>query len=317
MRAAADPQGRYQEALSNIPPAGCGNGTHAYLLSIANRARAAGYAPDKVFEDMRAMIPKGKRRVSDGEIQDALKKAYEHDFIPRPQPKPITSNGPLALRNFIAEGAGTTEADIWEASPIRIDWTPEEDAWRLLEVLAGKDDLFFIGDGDDFGIVGGTIRAASEWIELFQRGVRPGPHVIPNPLDGKPHPRKDDPSKVTYRGDACIAVYRRCTVEYDNLDRDSQLAFWATVNAPVVALIDSGGKSIHGWLDVQKWASVESPEEWDLHIKDELYQRLLIPLGVDRACCNAARLSRMPGHFRDTGRWQRILWLSPEGRKVF
>jgi hypothetical protein len=86
---------------------------------------------------------------------------------------------------------------------------------------------------------------------------------------------------------------------------------------PILALIDSGGKSIHAWLDVQKLSSITTCDEWTREIKIGLYERVLIPLGVDRACCNPSRLSRLPGFFRsETGRFQRLLWLSPVGRRV-
>jgi hypothetical protein len=84
-----------------------------------------------------------------------------------------------------------------------------------------------------------------------------------------------------------------------------------------VALIDSAGKSIHAWLDVQKLAPVSTSEEWEKNIKNRLYDRLLTPLGVDGACSNPARLLRLPGHFREEkGKYQRLLWLSPEGRPI-
>jgi hypothetical protein len=105
--------------------------------------------------------------------------------------------------------------------------------------------------------------------------------------------------------------------EFDGLCREDQIRFWSAVKLPIVALIDSGGKSIHAWLDVQKLAKVETPEQWQSEIKGRLYDRILTPLGVDSACSNPARLSRLPGYFRSEKQaWQRLLWLSPEGRPV-
>ena len=48
-----------------------------------------------------------------------------------------------------------------------------------------------------------------------------------------------------------------------------------------------------------------------------LFAERLVPLGVDAACRNEARLSRMPGYLRpDSQRLQRLLYLAPEGRAV-
>lgn len=57
--------------------------------------------------------------------------------------------------------------------------------------------------------------------------------------------------------------------------------------------------------------------QWGELVEARLFGRYLIPLGCDAACRNEARLSRLPGHFRaDKGQWQRLLYLSPEGRAI-
>jgi hypothetical protein len=166
------------------------------------------------------------------------------------------------------------------------------------------------------GIPGDTIRTVSEWIKFFQDGGETGPHIIINPLDGIPRPKKDGGGD-TLRGDANVKTPRYCMVEFDNLPREDQIRFWSAAKLPIVALIDTGGKSIHAWLEVSKLAKVSTLSDWQTHIKARLYDRLLIPLGVDAACSNPARLSRLPGHFRaEKQSMQRLLWLSPEGRTV-
>jgi hypothetical protein len=103
-------------------------------------------------------------------------------------------------------------------------------------------------------------------------------------------------------------------VEFDALPREDQLAFWWAVRLPVVVLVDSGGKSVHGWVRVR---DVACAAEWGRSIEQHLFRDLLQPLGVDPACKNESRLSRLPGHHRkETGRWQRLLYLAPEGKAV-
>jgi len=121
----------------------------------------------------------------------------------------------------------------------------------------------------------------------------------------------------TLRGDLSVKEYRYCVVEFDDLSREDQIRFWSAAKLPIVVLIDSGGKSIHAWLQVSKLAEVKAPEQWQSNIKGWLYDRLLIPLGVDAACNNPSRLSRLPGHFRqDKESMQRLLWLSNEGKPL-
>jgi hypothetical protein len=106
-------------------------------------------------------------------------------------------------------------------------------------------------------------------------------------------------------------------VEFDDIPLEDQCKFWSAINLHIVALIDSGGKSIHGWVDVQKHCAVESYDQWAVLVKDRLYGRILKPLGVDGACSNPSRLSRLPGHFRvEKGAYQRLLWMSAEGRRI-
>ena len=303
----------------DIPPAGCGNSAHGRILGKADLGIIAGLTPDEIFADIRANIPPGKRRVSDKEIWDAIHKAFsDHTdgcFVPVPKPKPIVNDSRAVLSKLIEQGRGASEESIREASPIPID--SECMTISILQSLSHGEDPLFIGEREQPGIVGETIRTAREWIEDLSKGARPGPHIIPNPLSGVPAPKKSGDGE-TFRGDGNVATFRFCVAEFDNLSREDQLSFWAAVDLPIVALIDSAGKSLHAWLSVPKLAHVQTAEEWDRHIRGRLYAQILVPLGCDSACSNPSRLSRLPGHFRaEKGRMQRLLFLSPSGRRIF
>ena len=126
------------------------------------------------------------------------------------------------------------------------------DSILLLKTLYDPTDFIFIGDRHDKGVMGDTIRAAKEWKVYFENGGATSPFIIINPLSGQEGTTKD--GKPSYRSDNTIKTYRYCMVEFDNLSREDQIRFWSAVKLPIVALIDSGGKSIHAWLDVQKLA---------------------------------------------------------------
>lgn len=120
--------------------------------------------------------------------------------------------------------------------------------------------------------------------------------------------------KPSFRADSCVKAFRFAVAEFDTMPRADQLAFWWAVNLPICALIDSGGKSIHGWIRTD---GITTAEQWTDQVEQQLYGRYLTPLGCDGACKNEARLSRMAGHFRrEKQKWQRLLYLCPEGRKV-
>lgn len=186
----------------------------------------------------------------------------------------------------------------------------------LLENLFRPEDKIWIGDNMDKGIIGNTIRSRNDWITHFNSGGKTAPHIIINPVNGISAPRKSGDG-ITLRGDGNVTSYSYCMAEFDNLSREKQIQFWAAAKLPIVALIDSGGKSIHAWLDVSKLALVTTSEQWQSQIKNRLYNQYLIPLGVDPSNTNPARLSRLPGHYRsEKNKYQRLLWLSPEGRTI-
>jgi hypothetical protein len=309
---------RYNDALNQIPAPG--GGCHTALLSVANIGILAGRSPERLFDDMRQVIPEGSRRISDREIQDAINKAMaDHNngtFTPKSKPVPVVNDGKTALQRIIRQGKYCDDADLWETSPIRLLEEPITDPGLLLENLYTPDDLLFIGDTYDEGKIGTTIQPAHEWSEYFRAGGKTAPHIIINPLNGVSMPKESGDGE-TYRGNRNVKAFRYCLVEFDNLSREDQIRFWSAVKLPIVALTDSGGKSIHAWLEVSKLATVTTPEQWATEIKNRLYDRLLIPMGVDSACSNPARLSRLPGHYREEkGNHQRLLWVSPEGRII-
>lgn len=309
---------RYREALAAIPPPG--GGCHPTLLRVSNLGVLAGVTPDQIFSDIRQAVPPGARRIPDREIETAIQKALtDHTggtYTPRPRPAPLVQDGAAALRAIISQGRIDNEADLWGLSPVRLLGAPQDDPALLLEALYKPGDLLFVGDRTDPGILGDTIRPAADWITHFRNNGPTSPHVILNPLTGSPAPKKTGDGD-TLRGDANVADFRYVVIEFDGLDRESQIRFWSAAKLPVVALIDSGNRSVHAWVDVQKLAVVTSADQWSTEIRQRLYDRILTPMGADPACANPARLSRLPGHFRaEKKSYQRLLWLSPEGRPI-
>jgi hypothetical protein len=281
---------RYRSALSNIPAPGCG--CHTYLLSLANRGVRAGLDPERMFSDIRRSIPTGTRRIPDREIEQAIRKAiidhHHAGYRPIPRPSAVVKDGKAVLQKIIAQARITHEADLWESSPVRLWQSPEHDPVLLLETLFSPCDLLWIGEKYEPGVEGETIRKASDWITYFENGGKIAPHIMINPLTGKPVPKKDGKGQ-TLRGDGNVASFRHALVEFDNLSMEEQIRFWSAVKLPIVALITSGGKSIHAWVDVQKLSpAIDTLEQWQTVVKGRWYDQRLTPMGVDPAGCNPA-----------------------------
>lgn len=316
-----DLHGKYIDKLNSLPAPG-GNGCHPALLGAATLGLMAGVSAEEIFLNIRDAIPAGKRRISDREIQDALHRAISDTGAPLPagerfkshapqKAKPVVDDGKAMLQTLIKQSNICDEVDLWELSPHRIDWEPLNDPVNFLMAMFEPEDLLFIGECEEPGIVGQNIRSQMDWIKYFQASGKTMPFIIVNPLTGKAAAKKSGAGE-TCRGDGNVKSFRYCLVEFDNLTRDEQIRFWTSRTVkelPVSALIDTGGKSIHAWIRTD---NINTLDDWQREIRQGFYEKSLIPLGVDSACINPARLSRLPGHFRDTGKYQRILWLNTE-----
>lgn len=309
---------KYHDRLKNLPDPG--GGRHHAILAVANYGVMAGIDPSQIHEDIRRAA--GSSPIPDREIRAAITRAAQDHArggssyqIP-PKPKPLVQNGQAALRRIIGHGTIRDDVDLWECSPIRLYDEPEKDRVLFLKSLFNPWDQVFIGESKDIGTIGRSIRTVAEWAAFFDAGGDAGPFIIINPFTGEPAPKKSGDGE-SYRCDGAVAFYRHCLVEFDNLSREDQIRFWSAAKLPIRALIDTAGKSIHAWLDVPKLFKVETCADWDRHIRVEFYEKVLVPMGVDRMCCNPSRLSRLPGAFRpEKNKFQKLLWLSPDGREV-
>ena len=274
----------------------------------------AGLTPDQVFQNIRMAIPTGGRQVPDREIRVTVEKAFREkddtkrfeDWRPYTPAKRPTLDA-VGLRSSIMAEGSDSEADLWEASPVRLCGVPEADAVLLLQHFYDPDEFLFLGDTFDKAVM-----TAGRWVERIRLdGTKKLPHIIPNPVDGAEH--ETSAGTMSCRCDAAVKAYRFATVEFDDIPRDEQLRFWSGILRrgllSVACLIDSGGKSVHAWIRV----NIPDREVWVREVKQRLFEKWLIPLGVDSSTKNPARLSRLPGHHRaKTGRWQRVLWLQQE-----
>jgi hypothetical protein len=295
---------RYYDSLRNIPPSG-GGGCHRALLGIANLGHRSGLDRDQVTRDITAHVH-GTRKVSRKEIEEAVSKAFcwPVTHVRNANVRPVV-NGEKLFKAIVERGAPFAEEDLWESSPVKIDWPPERDATEVLQRLYRPEERLFIGARHDAGVR--QVLLVSEWITHFERGIPIAEHIIPNPLTGERGQTKT--GKPSYRADSCVERFRFAVIEFDAMPREQQIQFWAGVPLPVVALVDSGGKSVHAWVKID----AANTNAWTRRVEDKLFT-LLTAVGADAACKNEARLSRMPGHFRaEKKRWQRLLYLNPAG----
>jgi hypothetical protein len=100
--------------------------------------------------------------------------------------------------------------------------------------------------------------------------------------------------------DSGVASFRHVLVEMDEKTKDEQWTILKDSKLPMSVVIDSGGKSLHGWVRVD----AANKEEWGER-RDVVY-RHLEALGIDPKNKNASRFSRLAGVMRD-GKEQKLL----------
>jgi hypothetical protein len=297
--------GDYRRALDSLPESG-GGGCHRALLSVANYGRRAGLAPLQIEADLAAAW-RGSRKVTAREIAAAVARAFQTDAPQRLTPVKNV-DGPRLFEQVCARGQGWTEDELWDASPVRLVWPRERDATELLTRCYEPEEHLFLGA--QYESSKGSVLRAADWIERFGRGGAVPEFIVPNTLSGQLGKTKD--GKDSYRADSCVTDRAVTVVEFDNIPLDKQIQFFAGSLLNIVALVHSGGRSIHGWVRV----NIKTAEEWQATISEQFFDELAA-MGVDRSCSNAGRLSRMPGHFRaETGKWQRLLYLNPDGGPI-
>jgi len=222
---------------------------------------------------------------------------------------------------IISAGGGEADpmaADLWESSPVRIDWPPGLDAAEFVDRMYAPTEHLWVGPSTD--AARGTdpfyCRTAAEWVSEFRQSPPPPPqftHLVPNPVCGQPRPKKSNPNELSYRSLNAIAAWRYAVVEFDRDDmpKPRQLAFWRGLRLPnLAAVIDTGGKSLHVWLRL----NARDAEHWDMQVMPMLRKLGPEGLGADIAGKTGGQLCRLPGVPRPEKRaMQRLLWLCPAG----
>ena len=280
---------------------------NTHVLRCADLAKLAGLSEGEAEQRITQAMPRPPRR---GEVERAISKAYSTTFTGTgtTYAKPMKAKPlPKTREHFIQRGRenGGAEVDWFHRSPSYLPDPRREDALAVLRTLWRPSDLLFVGDR-----FGKKVEPVRDIIAKIEAGAPVPEHIIPNPLCGVAVPNPKEGGKLSARCDEAVVSFWYAVCEMDDLPRDAQLEFWAGfTSAPIVALVDSGGKSIHAWL----WVDCKNREAWARDVRAGLFGRVLIPLGCDPACQNESRLSRMPGHYRtEKQAWQRLLYLNPE-----
>ena len=143
----------------------------------------------------------------------------------------------------------------------------------------------------------GETRSREEWLELFKadglkdwQGEAVGVYVSINANNGK------------NRKAESIVKYRHCLIEFDESTMQEQWAIIKRSGLPTSAIIKSGARSLHAWVEIRATNAKEFAERVDFIYKHLEHSK------PDPANKDAGRLSRLPGAMRTaTGLQQELV----------
>lgn len=188
-----------------------------------------------------------------------------------------------------------TAAGMQNDSPVPLEKLEPGEHWKQIVHLFNPNDVIWMGGTYDSGKAEhqAHFRCAHDWLK--ENAVK-GQFTCPATFKNNSFSRCNDD----------VLARRFLVVESDVLNRDQVGAVFRWINQevglPLRAVVDTAGKSLHGWFDFPKKQTF-----------DEL-QIVLPHLGCDPGLFRASQPCRMPGALRD-GKFQKLIYLNEKEGK--
>jgi hypothetical protein len=201
---------------------------------------------------------------------------------------------------IIRDGGGL--ADLWELSRFRIE-DNKQHTERILDELFPGNPLLCCGKSNhEF-----DTRPREDWRgELSALQL-----IVPSPMSAllgrKKNPKPGESQWSAHTSDNTGARrFLVCEFDTGGIDHQAALLIHLASYAPLVCVLHSGRKSLHGWFYV-----CGQPEEKVLK-----FFRYAVSLGADRATWTRSQFVRMPDGRRDNGMQQTVYFLNFKSMEV-
>lgn len=269
-------------------------GIHNWLFCVARHLHAHMTAVE-IITLLEDRVRNCRRRVSRKEITDAMKASYECAWQPPGSAATVqaTTKWPDVnhnLRELVIQQNGGL-ADLQKLSTPRLEGSASYSD-RIIDRLFAGEPLLCCGKSNSIF----ETRPREDW-----RGQLAGlALIVPSPMTAVWGTTKDGkPSQHTLSN---TGNRRFLICEFDSGTEDEQggLLMHLGQYTPLVCVVHSGGKSLHGWFYVEG-----HPEE-----KVKKFFRYAVSLGADRAMWTPSQFVRMPDGKRDNGNKQVVFYLN-------
>jgi hypothetical protein len=285
--------------LVSAPPR-AGAGVHHWLFDVARQLHA--HLPaGEIVRLLETQVAQCGRNVPRSEIVAAVQNALACAWQPSGQAAPAqtVSKWPVVNQEqregVIREGGGL--ADLWEASPVRIeDNTAHTEA--IIDALFPGNPLLCCGKSNrEF-----DTRPRADWRgQLADLAL-----IVPSPMLATTGTTKD--GRESKHALSNTGPRRFLIVEFDkgSPDDHAALLLHLATFGPLVLAVHSGNKSLHGWF-----YCAGQPEDKLLR-----FMRYAVSLGADPATWSRCQFCRMPDGTRDDGKRQTVFYFNRQPLEV-
>ena len=273
-----------------------GAGVHRWLFAAA-RGLHAHYADENQIITLLEVGSAGcGRPVERREIEEAVRNSRQNSGHPGHSASgtPPTMGWPrpdlTKIETITAAGVGLEE--LKKASPQRCKDEPNH-AEELIDQLFPGDVLLCVGES----LQHFATRPREQW-----SGKLAGQQfIVPSPMVSKSGRTKD--GHLSSRSLENTGPRRFLVVEFDQgtPDQHAALLLYLAGLAPLALVVQSGGKSLHGWFYCAGQPEVELQK----------FMRYAVSLRADPATWTRSQFVRLPGGLRDNGKRQQVLFFNP------
>ncbi|HWN93476.1 MAG TPA: hypothetical protein VNT99_00465 [Methylomirabilota bacterium] len=287
-------------------------GVHQWLFSAALVLKRARHSEQTACVAIGRAVANCGRPVPDYEIESAVHSAFNS------KPGPKTPGWPTPNASLIAEVGkqGPSLAQLQARSPVEV---AALDTDNLIDALFPGDStkvILSVGVGPK----GAITRPKGTFSGCFEHYA----FIVPNPMcavGGKNKRGEDSRRCLSNTGLRRFLVVENDPTPFEKLPKEQQSRFgdkaayiaanrdkaaavlWHLAGyAPLTLIVDSAGRSIHGWFFV----AGESEEQC------RKFFRYAVALGADRMLWTRCQFVRMPNGTRDNGKRQSVLYFNPQ-----
>jgi hypothetical protein len=283
--------------LLALPPR-AGEGVHAWLFNVARQLHAHLPAVE-IITLLESKVANCGRHVPRAEIVSAVQSALGSAWQPtQSTPNQTGAKWPTLDKEqralIVHNGNGL--ADLWELSLV-----PVENNQRRTEEIADKlfPDNPLLCCGKSNSIFDTKPR------ESWRGELSDLQFIVPSPMSAlmgrKKNPKPGESEWSAHTLDN-TGTRRFLICEFDTGTPDDHAALLLHLGtfAPLICVVHSGGKSLHGWFFV-----AGQPE-----IKVQKFFRYAVSLGADHMTWTLSQFVRMPDGTRDNGNRQTVFFLN-------